>query len=257
MAAVGQPPQIPPPTPPSCSECASKTQPAAGGPPTQSASRMWRSGDGKTRIDTGTSSVISDPVSQHTIVLDHAKKEAMVIPMLPAGSAPAAPAAAPGAPAAAPQPPPMHVEDLGKSTIEGHEVEGKRYTLPHFTPPAKPAMPAAKPPDVKMPGVKMPGLKMPGVKMPGAPAVPGASAPGALGAPKPPAAPAPPQIPKLPSKPSVSEVWTSVKLKTPVLTKTSTTAGEQSTYCKPTETAEHPPSIFQIPPGYKIKPPKL
>jgi hypothetical protein len=49
-------------------------------------------------------------------------------------------------------------------------------------------------------------------------------------------------------------VWTSVKLKTPVLTKTSTAAGEQTTYCKPTATAEHPASVFQIPPGYKIKP---
>jgi hypothetical protein len=252
MAAVGHPPQIPPPAPPSCSECSSKTQPAAGGPPTQSASRMWRSGDGKTRIDTATTSVISDPVAQHTIVLDHAKKEAMVIPMLPAGSAPAAPhAAAPGAPAA-PQAPPVHVEDLGKSTIEGHEVEGKRYSMPPFTPPPKPAMPAAKMPAAKMPGMKMPAVPpLPGGK------VPDAKLPGAPAAPKPPAAPTAPQPPKLPSKPSVTEVWTSVKLKTPVLTKTSTLGGEQTTYCKPTETAEHHPSIFQIPPGYKIKPPKL
>ena len=43
---------------------------------------MWRSSDGKTRIDTPQSSVISDPVSQQTIVLDHVKKEASVIPWL-------------------------------------------------------------------------------------------------------------------------------------------------------------------------------
>jgi len=238
MPAVGQPPQIPPPTPPSCSECATKTQSAAGGAPTQSASRMWRSGDGKTRIDTPTTSVISDPTSQHTIVLDHAKKEATVIPMSPPGSAATPPpGTAPGA-AAAVHPPSVHVEELGKSTIEGHEVEGKRYTLPPLPPPPKPPLP--KPP---LPGGKMPGIKMPEAKLPGAPT-----------APKAPQVPTPPAAPKLPPKPSVTEVWTSVKLKTPVLTKTSTAAGEQSTYCKPTETAEHPPSVFQIPPGYKIKP---
>ncbi len=225
---MGTPPQTPPPAPPSCSECASKTQSAAGGAPTQSASRLWRSGDGKTRIDTPTTSVISDPASQHTIVLDHVKKEASVIPMPVPGAAAPAPGAAPGT-AAEPPPPPMHVEALGKSMIEGHEVEGKRYTLPASTPPSKPAMPA-----VKMPG--MPGLPQ-AAKAPGAPSAPGA-----------------PAAPKLPPKPSVTEVWTSVKLKTPVLTKTSTAAGEQTTYCKPTETAEHPPSVFQIPPGYKIKP---
>ena len=224
MPAVGLPPQPPP---PSCSECGTKTQPAGGGPPTQSASRMWRSGDGKTRIDTPTTSVISDPASQHTIVLDHAKKEATVIPMSPAGSAATPAGAAPGGAAAA-QPSSVQVEALGKSTIEGHEVEGKRYTLPAMPPPPKPPIP---------------GLKVPGAKMPGSPP-----------APKPPAAAAPPQPPKLPPKPSLTEVWTSVKLKTPVLTKTSTAAGEQTTYCKPTETAEHPPSVFQIPPGYKIKP---
>jgi hypothetical protein len=247
MAVVGLPKQIPPPppTPPSCSECASKTQSAAGGPPTQSASRMWRSGDGKTRIDTPTTSVISDPISQHTIVLDHLKKEASIIPMTPPGSPVSPPGAPPGA-AAAVQPPPVHVEALGKSMIEGHEVEGKRYTLPPVAPPSKPAIPAM--PGGKMPSVKMPGLKMPGLKMPAA------NVSGAPQAPKPPAAPTPPAMPKLPPKPSVTEVWTSVKLKTPVLTKVSTVAGEQTTYCKPTATAEHHPSVFQIPPGYTIKP---
>jgi hypothetical protein len=186
---------------------------------------MWRSGDGKTRVDTPTTSVISDPASQHTIVLDHVKKEATVIPMPPPGSPGPAPSAAPGAPAA-PAAPAVHVESLGKSMIEGHEVEGKRYTLPASPPASKPAMPA---------------MKMPG--MPGAPQTP-----------KAPGAPAAPAAPKLPPKPSVTEVWTSVKLKTPVLTKTTTATGEQTTYCKPTETGEHPPSVFQIPPGYKIKP---
>jgi hypothetical protein len=47
---------------------------------------MWRSSDGKTRIDMPQSSVISDPISKHTIVLDHLKKEASIIPVTPPGS---------------------------------------------------------------------------------------------------------------------------------------------------------------------------
>jgi hypothetical protein len=187
---------------------------------------MWRSGDGKTRIDTPQSSVISDPVSQQTIVLDHVKKEASVLPMAPPGSPPPQAGAAPGTAAAGIHPSSVQVQDLGKSMIEGHEVEGKRYTLPGQPSPPKPPMPA------------MPGLKMPGA--PGAPNAPQASAS--------------PQALKAPLPPNIAEVWTSVKLKTQVLTKVSTPVGEQTTYCKPTETAEHPPSVFQIPPGYKIKP---
>ena len=55
--------------------------------------------------------------------------------------------------------------------------------------------------------------------------------------------------------PTVTEIWTSTKLKTPVLTKVSSSAGEQTTYCKPTSTDEPHPSVFQIPPGYKLKKP--
>lgn len=213
-------------------------QPAGGGAPTQSASRMWRSSDGKTRIDLPQTSVISDPASQHTIVLDHLKKEASIIPMSPPGAA--SMPGAPGAPAA-PAPPSVHVQDLGKSMIDGHEVEGKRFTMPTPATPPKPPMPAMPAmPAAKMPALKMAALKMPGLKMPGAPEAP--KAPGTPGAPKP---------------PSVTEMWTSVKLKTPVLTKVTTPSGELTTYCKPTLTAEHPPSVFQIPAGYTIKPPDV
>jgi hypothetical protein len=190
---------------------------------------MWKSSDGKFRLDTPTSSVISDPASQKTILLDHLKKEATILPTPPA-SAGSAPGGAPQGSAAAGQAPPMKVEDLGKSMIEGHEVEGKRFTLPPFSPPQAPGMP------------KMPAA-------PQAPAAPaGAAAPGA---------PKPPQMPKLPHVPSVTEVWTSVKLKTPVLTKVTTAAGEQTTYCKPVSVDEPHPSVFQIPQGYKIKPFKV
>jgi hypothetical protein len=185
---------------------------------------MWKSSDGKFRLDTPTSSVISDPSSQQAILLDHVKKEATIMPMPPASSG-AAPPGAPQSPAAGEQAPAMQVEDLGKSTIEGHEVEGKRFTL---APPSQPSPPA--PPE-------MPQMKTPG----------------ALSAPGSPSAPA---APKLPAVPSIAEVWTSVKLKTPVLTKVTTAAGEQTTYCKPTSTDEPHPSVFQIPARYTIKPPK-
>jgi hypothetical protein len=201
-----------------------QTQPAGGAPTSQSASRMWRSSDGKFRLDTPTSSVITDPASQKAILLDHVKKEATIMPMAPAATG-AAPSMAGQMPAAAGAAPPMQVEDLGKSMIEGHEVEGKRFTLPPPTPPQMP-------------------------KMPGAPAVPGMpGAPAVSGAPKAPA------MSTLPKVPSVTEVWTSAKLKTPVLTKVTTGAGQQTTYCKPTSTQEPHPSVFQIPPDYKIKPP--
>lgn len=217
-----------PTAPPFCSDCATKTQPAGGGPPAQSASRMWRSSDGKFRLDTPTSSVITDPSSQKAILLDHVKKEATIVPMPPAASG-SAPPGSPQVPATKGQAQPAKVDDLGKSMIEGHEVEGKRFTLPAFSPPSKPEMP------------KVPGA--PQAKLPGAPKAPGA--------------PKPPQAPKLPTVPSVTEVWTSVKLKAPVLTKVSTSAGEQTTYCKPVSGDEPHPSVFQVPQGYKIKPPKV
>ena len=185
---------------------------------------MWRSSDGKFRLDTPSTSVITDPGSQQTILLDHLKKEAMIVPM----SAAAAQSAVPGSPqvpSAQGQAPSVKVEDLGKSMIEGHEVEGKRFTLPPFTPPPKPGMPP-----LKMPAARQAGL---------------------------PGAPSPPQAPKLPSVPSVTEVWTSVKLKAPVLTKVTTSAGEQTTYCKPVSSQDPHPSVFQVPEGYKITPPTV
>lgn len=190
---------------------------------------MWKSSDGKFRLDTPTSSVISDPAQQKTILLDHIKKEATILPTPPAGAG-SAPGTAPQAPASFGQSPHMKVEDLGKSMIDGHEVEGKRFTLPPFTP------------------LQMPGMP----KMPSTPQAPSASAGAAA-----PGAPKPPQMPKLPQVPSVTEVWSSVKLKTPVLTKVTTAAGEQTTYCKPVSMDEPHFSIFEIPQGYEIKPPKV
>jgi hypothetical protein len=184
---------------------------------------MWKSSDGKFRLDTPSASVISNPALQQAILLDHIKKEAIILPIPPAmPGAPSMPGM--GSAAAAGQPPAMQVQQLGKSMIEGHEVEGQRFTL---APPSAPALP-------------------PMPKIPRAPQAPAVSASGA---------PKPPAMPKLPSVPSVTEVWTSVKLKIPVLTKVTTGAGQQTTYCKPTSFAEPHPAVFQIPPGYTIKPP--
>jgi hypothetical protein len=178
---------------------------------------MWRSASGKMRIDTPSASIISSPADKKTILLDHLKKEAMVIPMPPAtGTAPSGSSKVPSGAAAAP---PMQVQDLGKSRIEGHEVEGKRYVLPAAQKPQMPSLP------------KMPKLP----QMPKPPQSPQATAP-----------PKPPQ-------PTVTEVWTSVKLKTPVLTKVTSALGSQTTYCKPTSSEEPHPSTFEIPPGYKLK----
>jgi len=121
----------------------------------------------------------------------------------------------------------MQVHDLGKMLIDGHEVEGKRYTLP--------AHPAPKPPQLPNPP-QMPQISK--LKIPPPP--------------KPPAPPKPPQAPK-PPHPTVTEVWTSTKLKTPVLTKVTSSAGAQTTYCKPTSTEEPHASLFEIPSGYKLK----
>jgi hypothetical protein len=121
------------------------------------------------------------------------------------------------------------VHDLGKALIEGLEVEGKRYILTPLQAPKAPSnsQAATKP------------------QAPQAPHMPGMPAPGTP--------PIPPQLLKL--APTVTEVWTGVKLGTAVLTKVNRPAGELTTYCKPTSTEEPHPSLFEIPPGYKLKKP--
>jgi hypothetical protein len=220
-------PSLPQPTPPSCSDCSTKTEPAQGAPPAPSPSRMWRSSNGNMRIDTPQMSIITDKAGQKTILLDHLKKVAMIIPM-PSASAPAPPGSPQMPGAGMPSFPAMQVHELGQSIIDGHAVEGKRYTLQPPSPPQAPQMP--QPP-------QMP--KAP--QMPKLPQLPKSA--------QPPQLPQPPKIPK----PTVAEVWSSVKLKIPVLTKVTTSMGEQTTYCKPTSTEEPHPSLFQVPAGYTLK----
>lgn len=223
--------------PPATAEYTHVVQPAQpGAAPQQSASRMFRSADGKTRIDTGNTSMITDPAAGRTILLDHAAKQAHVMPTPP--GMPAAPAppgqpapAMPGfAPPTAPSAPPVNVKDLGKSVMNGHEVEGKQFT---YAPPALPGAPAAP---------AAPG-------MPAAPAMPGMPA-----APAPPGMPPAPAMPgqaKPPAPPTVAEVWTSTKMQVPMLTKMSGPFGQSSTSCHSATPGEPNPAVFQIPAGYK------
>jgi integrin beta 8 len=145
----------------------------------------------------------------------------------------------PGMPAAPgmPQPPQVHVQDLGKSFMQGQEVEGKRYTI---QPPAMPQMP------------QMAKAQVPGPQMPGMPQMPQAP-----GMPNPPAMP---QIPPKPQLPSTAEVWTSPKLQLPMASRINGSFGQQTAICQNAVPGEPNPAIFQAPPDYKQilpAPPKL
>jgi hypothetical protein len=183
---------------------------------------MFRSADGKTCADYGDKSVISDPAARQTIMLDHVKKEASVFPMPHEPQ----PAALPGGlPGPVPTAPSANFQDLGKKFIDGHEVEGKQYTLP---PPKAFSPPAVAPPAL----AKLPGLPKP-------PTPRGAAPPAA-------SPPAQPQLPR------TVEVWTSTKLHMPVLTKVTGSFGQQTNRCKCSSAGEPPASKFQIPSGYKV-----
>jgi hypothetical protein len=200
---------------------------APGAPPQQSASQLLRASDGKMRMDYGNTSVITNPVAQHAIILDHIKLVARVIPIPQPGPMPKIPQLGmPGVPGA-PTPPPVSTVDLGKGFIEGHAVTGTQLTF-HM-----PAMPQV--------------AGMP--KVPGMPAVPGM--PKAPGAPQAPGMPPAPGMPK-PAMPTVAEAWTSTSLHLPVLTKITGSFGQRTCYCKNAPAPEPHPSAFQIPPGYSL-----
>ena len=142
--------------PPITAEYATALQPAApNSAPVQSAFRFCRGAGGQTRVDSGNTSVISNPAAGQTIMLDHVKKTATVqqtLPPPPGLPAMPKPPALPGA-LAVPKAPNVQVQDLGKSVIQGQAVEGKRFLIPPPPPlPAPPAMPkppaAPKPPTI-------------------------------------------------------------------------------------------------------------
>ena len=187
-------------------------------------------------MDYGATSVISDPKTGESIALDHIAKEARVLPMPKLDQLPKAPSPPmPGTPAVGIPGAPVKVEDLGKAVIDGHPVEGKRFTFklpapPPLPEPPKPPVPPI-PPQVKLPDVPLPAMPKP----PAPPQV------------KPPDPPLPPP----PEVPVVSEVWTSVPLKMPIFTQTTGAFGKQTCKCKCIQ-AEPPAKLFQIPPEYKV-----
>lgn len=174
-------------------------------------------------------SVISNPATGQTVVLDHAKKTALVKPAPP----PAPPMAIPqmpqaGAPAfagPAPQPPGVQGQSLGKSVFQGHEVVGNRYVIQPPPPPKTPGAP-----------------KLP--QMPGAPPTSGAPI-------------------QKPPGPTTVETWTSAKLHLPMMTRMQGPFGQMTQVCHSAVPGEPHPAAFQIPPGYKLvkpappKPPGL
>ena len=180
-----------------------------------------------------------------------------IMPQLPGAPPPPGMPAAPHAPAQSPAV--LNVKDLGKQLIAGHDAEGKQYTIkppevpkfdaPKGVLPKTPNMPA--PP--KAPGV--PQLKAPALSQPpGLPKPP--SLPQGLQAPKPPGASLgkPPALPQPPSPNPIHtvEVWTSTKLKVPMLTKIAGGPSPQTAVCKQLVAAEPPAHFFQIPQGYKV-----
>lgn len=235
-----------------------------GAAPQQISSRLFRSADGKTRVDTGNTSLITDPAAGRTVMLDHLTKQARVLPTPPtAPPQPGQPPPPPGMPGfglpGAPSMPPVNVKDLGKSVMNGHEVEGKQFT---YAPPALPGKPAAPalpgmPAAPALPGMAaapaLPGMAAaPGLPgMPAAPAVPGMPA-----APAPPGMPAAPAVPgappPMPGPPTVAEVWSSTKMQLPMLTKTTGPFAQFTSQCHSAIPGEPNPSVFQIPAGYKM-----
>jgi hypothetical protein len=127
--------------PPACANCVETIQYAVpGAPPLQIPSQQFRSLEGKLRLDTGTTSLITDPATGERILLDHLALEARIltpavqIPGTPAAPAipslpPAALAAIAGAAAAMGA---AKSQNLGKAIMEGLEVVGMRYV---FQPP--------------------------------------------------------------------------------------------------------------------------
>jgi hypothetical protein len=272
-------PTPPPALPPVTVEYANTLQAAgAKAAAVQPPYKFARAADGRTRVDSGNISLISNPQTSQTILLDHAKKTATVQPAAPP-TLPAAPQmphfappAMPAAPAL-PKGPTVKVEDLGKTLLQGHEVEGTRFITPPAPPPPVSALQMPKMPGFQIPGMQKPptlqapGMpKAPAVQIPGMPKFPAMQGPAA---PKPPQIPgmspppASPQMPPVPSTPAVVqppttvEVWKSTKMGVPMLMKMTGGFGQLTQVCQKAIPGEPHPTAFQIPPGYKVIAPKV
>lgn len=188
----------PPSLPAACADCIETTNfVQAGLAPLQNAMQQFRSAEGKMRINLGMMSLISNPLTQVRMILNHASLEVRIIqppqipgaPQVPGIKMPQIPQI-PGMQFGLPQiaadiSKAAQIAQLGKALIDGHEAQGVRYLI-------------------------------------------GAAA--AL---------------------TVWEMWTSTKLSLPVLTKLTASFGERVCVCKCTA-IETPPSMYEIPPGYKV-----
>jgi hypothetical protein len=255
--ALTRPTSVPPVT----ADFTSELQPVETSlPPVQSAYRLTRAAGGNTRLDSGNTSVISNPAAGQTILLDHIQKTATIQPLLSATPSPPPPGMPPiphlSVPGLAPAPS-AQVQDLGKGVIQGLEVEGKRYVI---QPPAMPNIPAPpKPPTFQAPGMpQVPGPpQAPGMpqlqgmpQVPGMPKMPGA--PQAPGVPNVPGAPGSQSAPTAPQGPTFAEVWTSTSTRLPVLTKINGGFGQITQVCQGVTPGEPHPAAFQIPADYKV-----
>jgi hypothetical protein len=222
------------PLPPAGAEYETAMHAAPGKSPLVQKWKMFRSSQGETHLDFGKTGLISKPGAQQSILLDHGKREARIVPAPTHTQAPSPPQGPGGSAPHLPAPPAalLHVKDLGKQMIGGHEAEGKLYT---FQPSKAPAAPGAK--------------TLPGFSKPKAGALP-AALPKAPGLPQKP----PPGAPH--GQVQTLEVWTHAQLKVPLLTKASGMPGLQSSVCKEAKGGEPPASLFQIPAGYKLVEPK-
>ena len=218
------------PLPPASAEYETAMHSVAGKLPLVHKWKMFRSSQNETHLDFGKTGLISKPGASQAILLDHVKKEARIVPAPPQAPPPAHAQAPAGSAAPLPTQPPgsslLHVKDLGKQTIEGHEAEGKMYT---FQPPKLPTVPSVK---------GLPGLKPP------KPA----------GSPQPPGPPQPPS-PGKPSAPAVTpphgqvqtlEVWMHTKLHVPVLTKAGGNPGSRAAYARMPRAANRPLRYFKF-----------
>lgn len=146
--------------------------------------------------------------------------------------------------------------DMGNFSMISNPATGERTLLNHLTQEARilpPQMPGMAMPAMAMPATAMPA--MPG--MPQMPAMPGAPNIIQLGKSMIEGHPVQgvryvfPQTGLTPPPLSSWEVWNSTKLNMPVMTQSIGSFGQQTSLCKVSATPPSP-SMFQIPPGYKV-----
>lgn len=226
-----------------------ETKSASGA--TSTAAKYFRDAQSRTRIEQGQFASINDPQTGKSALLNLPNK--IAIPQVPQPpqmnmmQPPQIPPM-PGMPQM-PKPPEMQqVSDLGEKFINGVKAQGKQYTVQPPQIPQKPELP--KPP-------QMP--QAPQMQAPKPPQIPGMQAPQMPQAPQPPKPPQMPQPPQ-PRPPMKLEVWTSKELQLPIHSTVTDPKSGVTTITQMKDIVPHvklDPSMFQIPPDFKIQPPPM